>query len=173
MRNPRPVFLAAAAVILASLCIALYLLYYSFYPRFDSANAAIAFGHFDVAKKYYTEEAELGNPVAQNGLGNLYYLGLGVPIDHMKASSWYFAAASQGFGAAQLNLGHLYSQGLGVPVDAMRAFAWYRMSHIAGNPIAEKYLSQITTEYTLGPMQINTATSKWPTLASLIAEGLR
>jgi len=118
-------------------------------------------------------EANLGNPAAQNSLGNLYYLGLGVPTDLEQASNWYFQAASQGFGPAQINLGNLYSQGMGVPVDAMRAFAWYKMSHISGIPIAESYLTQIATEYTLSPLQINTVANKWPTLPLLVAEGLK
>jgi len=145
---------------------------YWLHPRAQSAQAAIAVGQYRVAKKYYLQTANKGDPIAQNGLGNLYYLGLGVTADRESASKWYFQAASQGYGPAQINLANLYSQGLGVPVDAMRAFAWYKMSHISGVPIAESYLTQIATEYKLSPLQINTVANKWPTLPLLVAEGL-
>lgn len=145
---------------------------YGFTPPAKSARAAMSAGQYKVANNYYKMEADKGNPAAQNSLGNLYYLGLGVPRDIEKATDFYFQSASQGFASAQINLGNMFSQGLGVPADAMRAFAWYRMSNISGSPTAELYMTQIATEYTLSPLQISTVSKNWPTLKLLVEEGL-
>lgn len=136
------------------------------------ANHAMASGDYQTANTLYAEHAAGGNANAQNALANLSYLGLGVPQDFSKAAHLYFAAAQQGHASAQLNLGNMYKQGLGVPFDAMRAFAWYSMSDMHGNPAAEIYLRQIAVEYTLSPLQIDLASTKWRELNQLVAEGL-
>ncbi len=132
----------------------------------------MASGHYVAASELYTGPASNGDADAQNALANLSYLGLGVPQDFTKAVQLYYAAARQGHASAQLNLANMYKQGLGVPFDAMRAFAWYRMADRYGNPTAEIYLRQIAVEYTLGPLQIELATTKWRELEQLVAEGL-
>ncbi len=143
-----------------------------FYKPARTAEQALAAGDYKTANTLFTTDAETGNTDALNALGNLSYLGLGVPQDFLTAAHWYFAAARNGHAAAQLNLGNLYKQGLGVPFDAMRAFAWYTMSDQHGNATAEIYLRQIAVEYTLSPLQINLASKKWRQLTSLVAEGL-
>ena len=144
----------------------------TFVPRASSATQAMAVGQYKAAKNYYKAEADKGNPAAQNSLANLYYLGLGTSPNIDMAADLYFQSASQGFAPAQINLGNLFSQGKGVPQDSMRAFAWYRMSSISGSPIAELYMTQIATEYTLSPLQINTVSKNWPTLKLLVEAGL-
>lgn len=132
----------------------------------------MASGDFERAAMFYQRASGKGDKMASNSLGNLYYLGLGVERNYQQASELYFAAASVGIAEAQMNLGHLFKQGLGVDHDPMRAFAWYNMANIHGNPAAEYYLRQITQEWTLSPLQINTAMTKWAKLSSLVAEGL-
>ena len=132
----------------------------------------MANGDFEQAALFYKKAASAGNKVASNSLGNLYYLGLGVELDYVKASELYFEAASAGIADAQMNLAHLFKQGLGVAPDRMRAFAWYSMADRFGNPAAEYYLRQISQEWTLSPLQINTAMNKWSKLPALVAEGL-
>jgi len=137
-----------------------------------NAYMAMAKGQYLVASEYYGDEADAGNPDAQNSLANLYYLGLGVEQNFEKAAELYLASARNGFAPAQVNLGHLFSQGFGVRQDPMKAFAWYQQSHIHGNVISEYYLRQIAVEYTLTPLQISTAREKWSHLQTLAAEGL-
>ncbi len=132
----------------------------------------MAKGQYRTANIYYTRASEDGNPSALNSLGNLTYLGLGTTQDFEKAALLYYKAAGKGHAGAQVNLGHLYKQGLGVDYDPVRAFAWYQMAHIHGNPTAEYYLSQIAVEWTLSPLQIQSAMETWPTLPKLMAEGL-
>ncbi|MEE9321043.1 MAG: tetratricopeptide repeat protein [Granulosicoccus sp.] len=136
------------------------------------ATGAMAKGRYEMAHKFYSADADTGNPDALNALGNLYYLGLGVEINPVKASQLYFEAAGLGHSAAQLNLGHLYKQGLGVNTDATRAFAWYRMADIHGSPWAEYYISHAARENILTPMQMSTAAENFATLGMLIQQGL-
>ena len=139
----------------------------------QSAVAAMASGQYGAAARFYETAAQGGDRRASNSLANLYYLGLGVDRDYERASRLYFESASAGVADAQLNLGHMFKQGLGVISDPVRAFAWYNMADIHGSPAAEFYMKQISQEWTLSPLQINTAMTKWPRLPDLINAGLQ
>lgn len=139
-------------------------------PR--SADAAMAAGRYDIAARLYDTAAQAGDRDASNSLGNLYYLGLGIERNYERASELYFESARGGIAEAQLQLGHMFKLGLGVESDPMRAFAWYNMADVHGSPAAELYMKQISQEWTLSPLQINTALTKWAKLQSLIDEGL-
>ncbi|MFQ5672316.1 MAG: tetratricopeptide repeat protein, partial [Nitrospinales bacterium] len=54
---------------------------------------------------------------AQNALGLMYELGLGVQKDYQQAVKWYRLAAEQGVAWAQFNLGLMYHEGQGVQQD--------------------------------------------------------
>jgi len=138
----------------------------------SNAIEAMASGDYSAAARHYRKAALNGDRRASNSLGNLYYLGLGVELDHEQAGKYYFESASAGVAEAQLNIGHLFKQGLGVTHDPMRAFAWYHMADVHGSPAAELYKTQISQEWTLSPLQISTALEKWAKLPDLIAEGL-
>ncbi len=133
---------------------------------------AMAKGQFERAREFVSVQATAGNPEYMTALANLHYLGLGGETDFERAASLYHAAASQGYGAAQLNLGHLYKQGKGVQKSAERAFGWYVHASIANNPWAEYYLSQLSVELTLTPLQMSTLKERWYTLDALASEPL-
>lgn len=136
------------------------------------AYSAMASGDYSIAARYFRTATDAGDQRAGTSLANLYYLGLGVNQDYNLASQLYFDAASSGVADAQLNLGHMFKLGLGVESDPMRAFAWYAQADKFGNPIAEYYMRQITQEWTLSPLQINTALDKWSKLSALTEAGL-
>ncbi len=140
--------------------------------RAPDATTAMARGNYADAARHYALAVETGDPAAMTALGNLHYLGLGLPANARRAAELYFEAARLGHADAQLNLGNLYSQGLGVPADPMRAFGWYATADRYGQPVAEYYLNQISLEYTLSPLQLSTAAQRWRTLELLVAEGL-
>src|SRR5271154_3169090 len=48
------------------------------------------------AATWFRKAADLGNPVAQVNLGNLYVEGKGMPRDYSQAAEWYRKAADQG-----------------------------------------------------------------------------
>lgn len=133
---------------------------------------AMAKGQYNKASEFIKLQVNENNPQAQNALANLHYLGLGVAQNHGQAARLYHAAASKGFAAAQLNMGHLYRQGLGVPKNVERAFAWYVHSNISGNPWAEYYMSLLSVELTLTPLQMATTKERWQKLDQLAAEPL-
>ena len=71
-------------------------------------------------------QAEKGDRVAQNILGDCYRSGTGLAKDTAQAVSWYRKSAEQGYAKAQNNLGACYEGGLGVAQDYAQAVFWYR-----------------------------------------------
>lgn len=138
--------------------------------RADSAREAMGEGQYSRAFELFMVDAQSGDGNAQNSVGNLYYLGLGTDRDFDAANLWYRRAAATGHAAAQLNIGHLYKQGFGVQQDPVRAFGWYRMANMHGNPTAEYHLTQVSLEYTLSPLMIETASNRWTKLSDIMNE---
>ncbi|MHA1571103.1 MAG: tetratricopeptide repeat protein [Alphaproteobacteria bacterium] len=78
--------------------------------------------------------AEAGDATAQELVGVLHALGLGVPQDRAKAFAWYLRAAQNGHAGAQSGVGWYYEVGLGgVPVDLVLAHTWYTVSAVGGD----------------------------------------
>src|SRR5207247_7661657 len=65
--------------------------------------------------------AETGDAVAQNALGDAYAKAEGVPQSFQDAFKWYRSSAEQGLADAQYNLGLLYETGQGVTRDEAEA----------------------------------------------------
>lgn len=138
----------------------------------DNYIDAMAKGQYGKARQFLHSETQAGNPASQTSLANLYYLGLGGDTDYALAAELYHKAASNGHAAAQLNLGHLYRQGFGVQKSAERAYGWYVHANIASDPWAEYYLSQISVELTLTPLQMSVLNERWLKLDALAGEPL-
>ena len=85
--------------------------------------------------------AEQGHPRGQNGLGEAYEWGRGVPQDDREARKWYRLAADQGDGKALYNLGWMIEQGRGgAEADEQEAIRWYRLAAGAGSEEAQARL---------------------------------
>ncbi len=160
------------AIVLVALVLALGVLHAR--ERWPASNYvdAMAKGQFQQARAFLKPEVAEGNPQYLTALANLNYLGLGGPKNYNKAAELYHQAASEGYGAAQLNLGHLYKQGLGVTKSAERAFGWYVHAKISNNPWAENYLSQLSVELVLTPLQMSVLRDRWLKLGALASEPL-
>ncbi len=91
------------------------------YVAYDEAN-------FATVAKVWKQQADGGDPTAQNYMGELFEKGINGTPDYESAASWYQKAADQGFSQAQLNLGNLYEKGLGVPQDSIKAINLYRQA---------------------------------------------
>lgn len=61
--------------------------------------------NFTKAKEYYLKAAEKGNAYAENRLGEMYLLGLGVEVDKKQARYWFERSANKGYYFAESALG--------------------------------------------------------------------
>lgn len=81
--------------------------------------------------------ARSGNADAEELIGVMYALGLGVEQDYRRAFEWYLRSAMKGHPGAQSGVGWYYEVGLGMPApDLVRAYLWYVLSAIGGDPDA-------------------------------------
>jgi tetratricopeptide (TPR) repeat protein len=108
-------------------------------------------GKTKLAQKNYREALTLfrrsvdrGSVIAENNIGYMYELGLGVARDPQTAARHYYTSARAGFALAQFNLARLYEQGNGVKKDRKLAVSYYRMAAEQGLPEATERLKDIT-----------------------------
>jgi TPR repeat protein len=78
------------------------------------------------AMEWYLLSAKANHPGAQNNIGNMYYMGSGMPVDYLLALEWYLKAAVQKNKFAFENIGRIFEKGLGVRDDKYMALEWYR-----------------------------------------------
>lgn len=94
----------------------------------DVAWAAYRDGNFPKAVPVFARLAEIGHPVAEWLMGNIYFFGQGIPKDYAKAQAMFEASAQQGYFAAFAPTAQMYVQGLGVPADPAKAYYWYNIA---------------------------------------------
>jgi uncharacterized protein len=93
--------------------------------------------------------ARSGNAEAEELIGIMYALGLGVEQDYQRAFDWYLRASMKGHPGAQSGVGWYYEVGLGMPeVDLVRAYMWYTLSAIGGDPDAADSMDQVIQKMT-------------------------
>lgn len=109
----------------------------------EEAQQAYAAGHYDVARRLWTAQAEAGDSAAQLNLGTLYDLGQGVPRDPLAAYRWYRRAAVAGEPAAEFNVAAMHDGGDGVPRNTAEAAVWYGRAAAHGNRRAQYNLGQL------------------------------
>ena len=108
-------------------------------------------GLYVEAREALWPAARSGNADAEELIGVMYALGLGVEIDPMRAFDWYLRAAMKGHPGAQSGVGWYYELGIGMPApDLVRAYTWYVLSAIGGDPDAaisqEEVVKKMTAE---------------------------
>ncbi|HEY3326355.1 MAG TPA: tetratricopeptide repeat protein [Novimethylophilus sp.] len=96
------------------------------FAGFDEGLAAYKKNDYAAALKEWRPLAARGDAQAQNGLGSMYYSGLGVTQDDQQAVIWFRKAAEQGVAEAQFNLGGMYLAGRGAAQDDRQAADWFR-----------------------------------------------
>lgn len=104
-------------------------------------------------------QANQGIAEAQNGIGELYAKGKGMPQDYAQARTWYEKAAAQGHPMAQNNLAELYFAGLGGPQDLVRAYMWVNLaaSHMQGEDKKQAEENRDDVAQRMTPAQITEA----------------
>lgn len=100
-----------------------------------------------VKEEYYTrafecfsKAAEQGDAKAQEGLGELYYKGLGVEQNYTEAFKWFSKAYKQGNTKAQTFLAQMYYNGEGVEQNYVEAFKRFSKAAKQGDLEAQHYL---------------------------------
>lgn len=106
---------------------------------------------FEAAMQEFLPLARSGNADAEELIGVMYALGLGVERDDERAFEWYLRSSLKGHPGAQSGIGWYYEVGRGMPApDLVRAYTWYVLSAIGGDPDAaisqEEVVKKMTKE---------------------------
>lgn len=106
-------------------------------------------GRFEEAMEAFLPAARSGNADAEELIGVMYALGLGVERDDERAFEWYLRAAMKGHPGAQSGVGWYYEVGRGMPApDLVRGYMWYVLSAIGGDPDAAISQEEIVKKMT-------------------------
>ena len=121
--------------------------------RPTTAQEALRRGHYQLAIQYLRKAADKGDIGAQNQIGNLYALGLGMPRDRQVAANWYRKAAFAGSADARVNMGHLFDHAFTLDggdqqidihdPNAKLAYAWFNLARNQGHSQAQLYMSDM------------------------------
>ncbi len=121
----------------------------------DAINLMKA-GDFVEARQQLLPAAQAGNADAEELIGVMYAMGLGVERDDERAFDWYLRASLKGHPGAQSGIGWYYEVGRGMPApDLVRGYVWYVLSAIGGDPDAAISQEEIVKKMT--PEQIKRA----------------
>ena len=115
----------------------------------EEARDLMEAGRFKEALEAFWPAARSGNADAEELIGVMYALGLGVEQDYVRAFEWYLRSAMKGHPGAQSGVGWYYEVGLGMPApDLTRAYMWYVLSAIGGDPDAAISLEEVVKKMT-------------------------
>jgi len=104
---------------------------------------------FKEAMQEFLPAAQAGNADAEELIGVMYAMGLGVERDDRHAFEWYLRSAMKGHPGAQSGVGWYYEIGRGMPApDLVRAYMWYVLSAIGGDPDAAISQEEIVKKMT-------------------------
>lgn len=127
-------------------------------PRAAISNSALEVARDLMEADEYTAAMDALWPLARSGnadaeelIGVMYAMGLGVEQDYQRAFEWYLRASMKGHPGAQSGVGWYYELGLGMSApDLVRAYMWYALSAMGGDPDAaisqEEVVKKMTPE---------------------------
>ncbi|MEM7720103.1 MAG: tetratricopeptide repeat protein [Pseudomonadota bacterium] len=114
------------------------------WSEIEEARDLMEAGRFEEARVALLPAARSGNADAEELIGVMYALGLGVERDPERAFEWYLRSSMKGHPGAQSGVGWYYEVGLGMPApDLVRAYMWYALSAIGGDPDAAISLEEV------------------------------
>ena len=119
------------------------------FAELEEARDLMEEGRFAEAREALWPAARSGNAEAEELIGVMYAMGLGVPKDDQRAFEWYLRSAMKGHAGAQSGVGWYYEVGRGIPApDLVRAYMWYTLSAIGGDPDAAISLEEVVKKMT-------------------------
>ena len=121
------------------------------FAEIEYARDLMEEGRFKEAMRELLPAARSGNAEAEELIGIMYAMGLGVERDDIRAFDWYLRSSMKGHPGAQSGVGWYYEVGRGLPApDLIRAYTWYVLSAIGGDPDAaisqEEVIKKMTPE---------------------------
>ncbi len=121
------------------------------FAEIEHARDLMEEGKFKEAMSELLPAARSGNAEAEELIGIMYAMGLGVERDDIRAFDWYLRSSMKGHPGAQSGVGWYYEVGRGLPApDLVRAYTWYVLSAIGGDPDAaisqEEVIKKMTPE---------------------------
>jgi len=121
------------------------------FAEIENARDLMEEGKFKEAMEELLPAARSGNADAEELIGIMYAMGLGVERDDIRAFDWYLRSSMKGHPGAQSGVGWYYEVGRGMPApDLIRAYTWYVLSAIGGDPDAaisqEEVIKKMTSE---------------------------
>ncbi len=162
-----------AVFLLVGVFLSLSLSAYFLVPYFKSPKSNLLNGNYATAFSQYIDDAKEGNAVAQNVIGNLYLLGLGVKEDKALAARWYLKAALKGYVPAQINLGQIYLNGQGLPRRPLKAMGWFHLARQAGSERADEHIRYMIYSNLILTNMIQEAKLKFDNLKDVNARYVR
>lgn len=121
----------------------------SAFGEIEAARDLMEEGRFEEARQALWPAARSGNADAEELIGVMYAMGLGVPQDDRRAFEWYLRSSLKGHPGAQSGIGWYYEVGRGLPApDLVRAYMWYTLSAIGGDPDAAISLEEVVKKMT-------------------------
>jgi len=113
----------------------------------DMGMAAYEEENYELAYSYFAEAVARENTIGYWNLGYMYYKGLYVEQDYVRAMDNWKLAAEGGNSNAMNMIGRLYSTGSGVEQNRATAIEWYERGAAAGNETAMGNLVYTYTQY--------------------------
>ncbi|WP_394199390.1 tetratricopeptide repeat protein [Litoreibacter albidus] len=115
----------------------------------EAARDLMEANKFEQAYTALAPAARAGNADAEELIGIMYAMGLGVERDDVRAFEWYLRSSLKGHPGSQSALGWYYEIGRGMPApDLTRAYMWYTLSAIGGDPDAAISLEEVVKKMT-------------------------
>lgn len=115
----------------------------------EKARDLMENNEFEQAYTELAPAAKAGNADAEELIGIMYAMGLGVERDDVRAFEWYLRSSMKGHPGSQSAVGWYYEVGRGMPSpDLTRAYMWYTLSAIGGDPDAAISLEEVIKKMT-------------------------
>lgn len=124
------------------------------YADVEAARQLMESNQFNEAMQALLPMAHAGNADAEELIGIMYAMGLGVERDDERAFDWYLRSAMKAHPGAQSGVGWYYEIGRGMPApDLVRAYMWYVLSAIGGDPDAAISQEEVVKKMTSAQIQ--------------------
>ncbi|MFS1439679.1 tetratricopeptide repeat protein [Shewanella sp. 10N.286.48.A6] len=106
---------------------------------YEMPSSATIQQNYEKAAAYYRKAIELCDDVyAYTSLGRLYFFGVGVQQDYLRAKNLYTKASDKGGVVAKLMLARFYRYGYGMPKNIATSKKYYELAVQAGSHVALK-----------------------------------